>query len=200
MARTCSTSEFSPGSRFDQSRRLAVFDDAEVDSEGRLRVACEGVPEDAVDLSKPACLTAVLRRLRESGRVHGVVLVNDRERMYGARATQVLESLLALGRLLDHMAQRPPSPDFPGFTAREVAAVCAVCPLRPATLFVGLRETVLGDPSSFLHVLREAAESLTSYAEQGCSTCTGATIQDLTILIEEVEGAVGGRRDGAEPR
>ena len=168
-----------------------MFDDTEVDAEGRLLVRCEDAPEDAVDLSKPECLKAVLRHLREGGRVHGVVLVHDRERAYGPRAMEALETLLALGRLLEQLMRRAPAPNFPGFTAKETAAVCGRCSLRPATVFARLRESLLGDPAAFLARLRETADALAAYSEEGCSACAGVTIQDLRVVLAEVEKAAG---------
>jgi len=169
-----------------------VFDEAEADADGRLVVKCEDVPEDLADLSKPACLQAVLRHLRDGGSVRGVVLVHDRERAYGPRAVAVLESLLRIGRLLDQLAHRAPAPHFPGFTAKEVAAVCAKCAFRPASLFARLRDRLLGDPARFVADLREIAEALAAYAEEGCAACAGATIQDVRILLAEIEKAAGG--------
>ena len=169
-----------------------MFEDVEVDADGQLLVRCEDAPEDAADLARPECLKAVLRRLREGGRVRGVVLVHDRERAYGPRAVAVLESLLRIGRLLDQLAHRAPAPHFPGFTAKEVAAVCAKCTFRPASLFARLRDRLLGDPARFVADLREIAEALAAYAEEGCAACAGATIQDVRILLAEIEKAAGG--------
>lgn len=163
-----------------------MFDEAEAE-DGRLNVRCEDVPEELADLSKPECLRAVLRHLRDRGGVHTVVLVHDRERAYGARAMAVLDSLLAMGRLLDQLAQRAPSPHFPGFTAKEVEAVCAKCEFRPATLFARLRDRLLGDPSGFLAAFQEVAASLAKYTETGCTACATATIEDFRILIHELE-------------
>jgi len=168
-----------------------VFDEAEADADGRLVVKCEDVPEDLADLSKPACLQAVLRHLRDGGSVRGVVLVHDRERAYGPRAAAVLDGLLALARLLDQFAERAPEPDFPGFTAKEVEAVCAKCEFRPAALFAGLRELLLGDPAALLAALSELASSLAAYEEAGCVGCAGATVQDVRILLAELDRAVG---------
>lgn len=168
-----------------------MFDDAAVDGDGRLLVPCDDLPEDAADLSNPACLRAVLLRLREEARVRGIVLVHDRERAYGARAIATIEGLLSLARLLDHFAERPPSPNFPGFTAREVAAVCATCAFRPATVFPSLRDRLLGDPDAFVAALRDVAMSLAAYGEDGCRGCTAATIADLRVLLGEL-GRVGG--------
>ena len=174
-----------------EGREDCVFDDTEVDAEGRLVVRCEDAPEDATDLAKPECLKAVLGHLRDGGRVHGVVLVHDRERAYGRRAMAALEALLALGRLLEQLGRRAPAPHFPGFTAKETAAVCAKCPLRPAPVFARLRARLLGDPAAFLEALREIADTLAAYSEEGCSACAGATIQDLRVVLTEVERAGG---------
>ena len=164
-----------------------MFDDAEVDGEGCLLVRCDEAPEEVADLSNPECLKAVLRHLRDGAPVRGVVLVHDREKAYGPGATAALETLLRIGRLLDHLAQRAPSPRFPGFTAKEVAAVCARCPFRPAAMFVRLRDQILGDPAGFVGGLHEVARKLAGYGEEGCATCAGATIQDLRIVIAELE-------------
>ncbi len=168
-----------------------LFDDAEVDADGRLLVRCEDAPEEAVDLAKSECLRAVLRRLRDEAHVRGVVLVHDRERAYGARAMAVLNRLLCLARLFDQFATRDPAPDFPGFTAKEVEGVCAKCEFRPATMFAKLREILLGDPEGFVAALKGLAASLDAYREEGCRACVAATIQDLRIAITELEGIPG---------
>lgn len=169
-----------------------MFDEAETDADGRLIVRCEDAPEDLVDLANPECLRAVLRHLRDAPAVRGVVLVHDRERAYGPRAGRVLEALLSLARLLDQFAERAPAPDFPGFTAKEVEAVCARCELRPAALFVRLRDRLLEDPAEFLAAMGDLARSLASYEEAGCAACVAATIQDVRILLAELERAPEG--------
>lgn len=169
-----------------------MFDDAEADEDGRLLVRCEDVPEDAADLGKPQCLRAVLRHMRDEAGVRGVVLVHDRERACGPRAMAVLEGLLSLARLLDQLAQRVPTPDFPGFTAKEVDGLCAKCEFRPAALFGRLREAILGDPAAFVAALSEIAESLAAYEEAGCASCSNATVQDLRILLGEIRPTTGG--------
>ncbi len=166
-----------------------MFDDAEVDGEGRLLVRCDDAPEAVADLSNPECLKAILRHLRDGAPIRGVVLVHDRERAYGPGATAALETLLRIGRLLDHLARRAPSPRFPGFTAKEVAAACARCPFRPAAMFERLRDRILGDPAGFLEGLEEIARRLARYTEGGCTTCAGATIQDLRIVVAELESS-----------
>jgi hypothetical protein len=165
---------------------IRAFDEAEADRDGRLVVRCEDVPEALADLSTPECLRAVLRHLRDGAGIRGVVLVHDRERAYGPRAMAVLHELLAIGRLLDQLAQRAPSPDFPGFTAKEMATLCARCAFRPASLFLRLRDRLLGDPAAFQAALSEVAGSLARYEEAGCTSCATATIQDLRILITEL--------------
>ena len=169
-----------------------MFDDTEVDADGRLLVRCEDAPEEAVDLGKPECLAAVLRHLRDEAGVRGVVLVHERERAYGPRAMAALNRLLAIARLLDQLAQRAPAPNFPEFSAREVEAVCAKCEFRPAAMFATLRDSLLGDPRAFVGALREVAANLSRYEEDGCRACTGATVQDLRILVAELEHAAGG--------
>ena len=169
-----------------------MFEDAEVDRDGRLLVRCADVPEDAADLSRPECLKAVLRHLREAAGVRGVVLVHDRERSYGPRAMAVLDALLAVARLLDQFAQRAPTPEFPGYAAKEVEAVCAKCEFRPAPLFAGLQDRLLGDPAGFLAALRDVAAGLETYEQEGCGTCVAATVQDLRVLLEELARTEGG--------
>jgi len=84
-----------------------------------------GAPEEAVDLTRPECLRAILRHLQEEAGVRGIVLVHDREKAYGSRAMAALNALLALARLLDQFGQRAPAPNFPGFTAKEILALFA---------------------------------------------------------------------------
>ena len=169
-----------------------LFDDTEVDTEGRLLVRCEDVPEAAADLANPECLRAVLRRLRDEASAKGVMLVHDREKAYGDRAMAILESLLSLGRLLDQFGQRAPAPNFHGFTAREVEAVCAKCEFRPAAMFAKLRDELLGDPRQFLAALKELAAALDAYTEDGCRACIASTFQDLRLLVQEIEAGKGG--------
>ena len=169
-----------------------MFDETEVDPEGRLVVRCEDAPEEAVDLTRPECLRAILRHLQEEAGVRGIVLVHDREKAYGSRAMAALNALLALARLLDQFGQRAPAPNFPGFTAKEVEGVCATCEFRPATLFSRLRDALLADPAAFLGVTREVAAALDRYEEEGCGSCAGATVQDLRILIADLERFPGG--------
>lgn len=164
--------------------------DAEIDDDARLVVQCEG-PEDSADLSRPDTLRVVLRRMRDAPGVTGVILVHDREKSYGSHAMAVLRTLLALERLLEQLAQRAPAPHFPGFAAKEVAAVCARCPFRPATMFRALQERVLGDPRAFSAALANLASSLTAHDEDGCRACVRATLQDLSILVQEMERPPG---------
>jgi len=163
-----------------------MFEDAKVDRDGRLVVPCADVPEDVASLASPGCLRAVLGRLRDEARVTGVVLVHDRERECGPRALMVLDSLLGAARLLDQFGERSPSPDFPGFDRRELAALCGKCEFRPAAMFPALRGTLLGDPAAFLAALKELATSLDAYDEEGCRSCVSATAQDLRILIDDL--------------
>lgn len=169
-----------------------MFEETEVDAEGRLLVRCEDVPEDAADLARPECLRAVLRALRDETGVRCVVLVHDREKAHGSRAMSALNALLAAGRLLDQFAARAPVPAFSGFTAKEAEAACATCVLRPATAFPRLRDVLLGDPGGFLTALREVAEGIDGQDEEGCGACTAATVQDLRILLRELERVAGG--------
>lgn len=163
-----------------------MFEDADVDRDGRLLVRCGDAPEELADLSKPECLKAVLRHLIDAAGVRGVVLVHDRERSYGPRAMAVLDALLAAARLLDQFSQRAPAPEFSGFTAREVEAVCAKCEFRPASLFSALRERLLSDPAAFLAALRDLAAAIEAYEQEGCGRCVAASVQDLRILLEEL--------------
>lgn len=133
-----------------------------------------------------------MRHLRDEAGVRGVVFVHDRERAYGPRAMAVLEGLLALARLLEQFGQRAPAPNFPGFTAREVDALCLKCEFRPAALFARLRDRLLSDPKGFVAAMGDLAESLAKYEEEGCLACTGATVQDVRILLGEVRKLRGG--------
>ena len=137
-------------------------------------------------MASPECLRAVLARLHDEARVSGVVLVHDRERECGPRALAALEALLGLGRLLDQLGQRSPSPEFPGFDAREVAALCGKCEFRPTAMFPALRETLLGDPAGFVAALRKLATAIDAYDEVGCRACVAATVQDVRILVEDL--------------
>jgi len=168
-----------------------VFEDADVDRDGRLLVRCQDVPEELADLSRPECLAAVLRHLKDAAGVRGIVLVHDRERSYGPRAMAALDALLAAARLLEQFAQRAPAPEFPGFTAKEVEAVCGKCELRPATLFARLRDRALADPAAFLAALRDAAAAIEAYDQEGCGACVAASAQDLRILVEEMSRGEG---------
>lgn len=163
-----------------------------MDGEGRLRIRCEDIPEDVADLRASECLRAVLGHLHEEAGVRGVVLVRDREKAYGPKAMAVLNGLLAIARLLDQFGQRRPSPNFPGFTAKEIEAVCADCEFRPATLFSRLRAALLSDPLGFLAALDPISVALAAYEEEGCLACAGATIQDLRLLIGELRRLPGG--------
>lgn len=168
-----------------------MFEDAEVDAEGRLVVRCDDAPETAADLAQPGCLAAVLHHLWGETSVRGVVLVHDREKAYGTRAMAVLDGLLALARLLDQFAERTPAPTFPGFTAKEAEAVCATCEFRPATLYARLRQALLQDPSAFPEPLGEVCTALAAYEEEGCRGCAGATVQDLRVLVGEMRKLAG---------
>lgn len=154
--------------------------------DGRLIVRCDDLAEENLDLSKTDTLRAILGLLRDAANVRGVVLVHDRERALGPAAMAVLDALLALGRLLDQFAQRAPAPDFPGFTAKEIDAICARCEFRPSGLFAGLRQRLLGDPTGFLAALEVVATELSKYEEAGCTACTTATVEEIRILIEEM--------------
>lgn len=171
-------------------REPGLFGDAKVDRDGRLVVQCEDQPEEIANLATVECLRAVLGRLRDEARVSGVVLAHDRERECGPRALAVLDVLLGLARLLDQFGERSPDPDFPGFDAKEVEAVCDRCQFRPGTMFPALRETVLGDPAGFVSALKAHATALDAFEETGCRSCTKATDQDLRILIEETSKVV----------
>src|SRR3972149_8185694 len=108
-----------PRSRGEGEER-AVFDETEVDPEGRLIVRCEDAPEEAVDLTRPECLRAILRHLQGEAGVRGIVRVHDREKAYGSRAMAALNALLALARLLDQFGQRAAAPHLPGGPPTEV--------------------------------------------------------------------------------
>lgn len=167
-----------------------MFEDAKLDRDGRLVIPCEDISEAAASLASVECLRAVLARLRDEARVSGVVLVHDRERECGPRALSALDALLSVARLLDQFGERSPSPEFPGFDAKEVAALCGRCEFRPGTMFPALRETLLGDPARFVAALKALATSLDAYDEAGCHACVGATAQDLRILIDDLAKAV----------
>lgn len=166
-----------------------LLEDIEVDGDGRLILQCGDAPPEVADLAHPDCLAAVLRTMRETAAVRDIILVRDREKAFGPRARSALRALLAITRLLDQLATREPTPDFPGFTAKEVAAVCAKCPFRPARMFEDLRSSLFGGPHPFLEALKDLAASLEEYEEEGCEACMGATIQDLRVLLAELKPA-----------
>lgn len=164
--------------------------DVEIDDDARLVVRCDGTEGEA-DLARPDTLRLVLGRMRDAPGVAGVILVHDREKAYGPRAMAALQTLLALERLLEQLASRAPSPDFPEFTAKEVAAVCARCRFRPGAMFPALQEPVLRDPRAFVAALADLATCLAAHDEAGCRACVQATVQDLLLVVGEMGRPAG---------
>jgi len=150
-----------------------VFSQAEVQpSRGRLIVDCKDAPDSAADLRDPRCLAAVLG--------HYV------ERQYGRAAMNVLRRILAVLSLLDQLGTRPPAPNFPSLSRKEVASKCRTCPFHPKTVFDGLRSRAMRGFSELHATLTSSTEKLYAYREPGCTACVNATTSDLIYLFRSV--------------
>jgi hypothetical protein len=150
-------------------------------------VDCKDLPDALADLKHPRCRQGILTNLLREFRVESVVLSHYYERQYGKASLDVLERILALHRLLEQMAARPPSPRFPHLGRKQVRAKCAACPFNPGTLFPRLRAALHTDFRTFHRTFLEGAEALHRYREKGCRTCVQATGADLLYLYRETE-------------
>lgn len=163
-----------------------MFSQAEVQpSRGRLIVECKEAPDSAADLRDPACRAAVLGHLEGEFGVESVVLSHYVERQYGPAAMELLRRILGLGNLLNQLGSRPPAPNFPALSRRQVASKCAACPFNPRTLFDGLRARLLRGFAEFHQAFAEATDALYAYREPGCRGCTSATGSDLIYVFRE---------------
>ncbi len=166
-----------------------MFSKAEVQpSRARLIIDCKEAPESEADLRHPKCRSAVLGHLEHEFGVESVILSHYVERQYGPRAMEALRRILALAGLLTQLGARPPAPNFPGTTKKQVVARCAACPFRPQTLFGGLREALLADFARFHAAFAEVTGRLHHYRESGCRACTSGTANDLVYIFQEVVG------------
>jgi len=164
-----------------------MFSHAEVEpSRARLVVDCKEAPDSAADLRDPTCRSAILGRLEGEFGIESVVLSHYVEKQYGVRSMDLLRQVLALTRLMGQLGSRPPSPNFPGLSRRQVSSKCAACPFHPKSLFEGLRNQLARDFESFRGAFETAARSLQRYREEGCRDCTGTTTSDLLFLYREV--------------
>jgi len=163
-----------------------VFSQVELQpSRARLVVDCKEAPEEAADLRDPACLAAVLGHLEREFGVESVVLSHYVEKQYGPKAMKILRGILGYARLLNQVGTRRPTPAFSGLSKKQTAAKCAPCPLRPRTLFAGLRERLLGHFATFHAAFTEAADRVDRHREPGCEACTATTENDLVYLFRE---------------
>ena len=100
-----------------------MFSKAEVQpSRARLIIDCKEAPESEADLRHPKCRSAVLGHLEHEFGVESVILSHYVERQYGPRAMEALRRILALAGLLTQLGARPPAPNFPGTTKKQVVA------------------------------------------------------------------------------
>ena len=155
---------------------------------------CKDAPDAAADLRDPGCLAAVLGHLEREFGIDSVVLSHYVERQYGPAAMNLLREILAITNLLSQLSTRPPQPNFPGVSRRQVAAKCAACPFNPATLFEGLRSRAVRGFDEFHAAFSASIEKLYRYREPGCKDCVSSTTNDLSYLFRSViafgEGAV----------
>ena len=164
-----------------------MFSQAEVQpSRGRLIVDCKDALNAAADLRDPSCLASVLGHLERAFGVENVVLSHYVERQYGQATMKVLRRILAIVSLLDQLGTRPPSPNFPSLSRKEVASKCRACPFHPKALFEGLRSRVVRDYAEFHATLSASTEKLYGYREPGCTACVNATTNDLIYLFGSV--------------
>ena len=162
----------------------SLFSKAEVQpSRGRLIVDCKEAPESAATLRDPACLSAVLGHLEREFGIESVVLSHYVERQYGAKAMDALRHILTLANLLGQLGERPPSPNFPGVSRKQVRAKCGACPFNPRTLFEGLRSRLGRGFVDFHAGFSESTEKLHRYREPGCRACVSATTNDLIYVF-----------------
>jgi len=168
-----------------------VFSQAEVQpSRGRLIVDCKDAPDSASDLRDPSCLAAVLGHLERAFGIESVVLSHYVERQYGRATMDVLRRILAVVSLLDQLGTRPPAPNFPSLSRKEIASKCRACPYLPKTFFGGLRSRAVRGFAEFHATLSASTEKLHAYREPGCNACVEATTSDLIYLFRSVS-AIG---------
>ena len=164
-----------------------MFSQVEVQpSRGRLVVDCKDAPDAAADLRDAGCLAAVLGHLEREFGIDSVVLSHYVERQYGPAAMSLLRELLTVTNLLSQLGTRPPQPNFPGVSRRQVAVKCAACPFNPATLFEGLRSRAARSFDEFHGAFSSTIEKLSHYREPGCKGCVSATTSDLSYLFRAV--------------
>jgi hypothetical protein len=161
-------------------------------------VDCKEAPDSAADLRDPGCLAAVLGHLEREFGIESVVLSHYVERQYGPTAMVLLREILAITNLLSQLSTRPPTPNFPGLSRKQVASKCASCPFNPGTLFDGLRSKALRGFKEFHAAFSESTENLYRYREPGCKTCVSATTNDLVYLFRSV-AVFGGAAIKASP-
>ena len=154
-----------------------------VPSKRRLIVDCKEGPDLAADLRSPECRRGVLLDLTQELGIESIVLSHYHEKQYGKASLAILSGLLDLARLLDRFTTRPPAPDFPRLSRRDVAAKCAACPFNPQTMFPRLKEPLLEDFAAFHGAFSDLVERLLAYREPGCRACTKPTREDLIFLF-----------------
>ena len=147
---------------------------------------CKDAPDSAADLRDPRCLAVVLGHLERAFGIENVVLSHYVERQYGRAAMNVLRRILAVLSLLDQLGTRPPAPNFPSLSRKEVASKCRTCPFHPKTLFDGLRSRAMQGFSELHATLTSSTEKLYAYREPGCTACVNATTSDLIYLFRSV--------------
>jgi len=161
-----------------------LFSKAEVQpSRERLVVDCKEGPESAADLRDPSCLAAVLGHLEGEFGIENVILSHYVERQYGPSAMEALRRIVEMAGLLSQLGTRPPAPNFPGLSRKQVAAKCAACPFNPRTLFDRLRSSLKRGFEEFHTAFSEATGELHRYREPGCKACVSATTNDLIYLF-----------------
>ena len=143
---------------------------------------CKEGAESATDLRDPSCLAAVLVHMEREFGIESVVLSHYVERQYGAKAMAALRGIVAMANLLNQLGSRPPSPNFPSLSRKQVKAKCSACPFHPKTLFDGLRSRLERGFAEFHVAFTGATEQLHRYREPGCATCVSATTNDLIYL------------------
>lgn len=161
-----------------------MFSKAEVPpSRGRLVVDCKEAPDSAADLRDPTCIAAVLGHLEREFGIESVVLSHYVERQYGPIAMDTLRRILAMANLLSQLGARPPAPNFPGLSRKQIASKCGACPFHPRTLFDGLRSKLMRGFAEFHTGFTDSTEKLNRYREPGCRSCVSATTNDLIYLF-----------------
>jgi hypothetical protein len=152
-------------------------------SRGRLVVDCKEAPESEADLRDPSCLAAVLGHMEREFGIESVVLSHYVERQYGADAMDALRRIVAIANLLTQLGSRPPAPNFPGLSRKQITAKCEACRFNPKTLFDGLRSRLERGFTEFHASFAGTTEQLQRYREPGCAACVSATTNDLVYLF-----------------